>query len=279
MTSLALNHGWEADREADAHVWRAVLISLVLHIVVVAVYPHLNQMRFPDVPDRLEIEFFSVKAPAPSATQQVVETTPAPPPEPPVPVQKPVVTPKPVPVKKPILAAPDHHEAEYQVPEQTQAKAEPEPLKVEPTPAPPVEAPAPPAVASPAENSRQTEEQTARKTRPATAGNTRSSNESDEQVDNDAWGDYGEQLRALVNKSKQYPTIAIRRHLEGEVTVVAQFTRGELTQVSLAESSKHVPLDEEAMRMVKKAIQQLGMKESLRSKTFRITIPVSFKLE
>ncbi|SDK13643.1 outer membrane transport energization protein TonB [Methylophilus rhizosphaerae] len=280
MTSLAFNHGVHAGRADDTQVWRAVILSLALHALVVVIYPHLSQVRLPDVPDRLEIEFFSVKAPAPSARQQeVVEpvSTPAPP-EPPKPVQKPVVTPTPVPTPKQVLAAPVNHEAEYRVPEQTQAKAEPEPVKVEPAPAPAVTAPS---VPSPVENQHSSEEQTAKEARSATSGSVRTNSESDELTanDNDAWGDYGEQLRALVNKSKQYPTIAIRRHLEGEVTVVAQFTRGELTQVSLAESSKHVPLDEEAMRMVKKAIQQLGMKDSLRSKTFRITIPVSFKLE
>jgi periplasmic protein TonB len=58
-----------------------------------------------------------------------------------------------------------------------------------------------------------------------------------------------------------------------------QFVRGELVQVSLVDSSKHAPLDEEAIRMVKKAITQLGVKDSLKRKTFKISIPVSFKLE
>jgi periplasmic protein TonB len=260
------------DDDSQAKVWRAVVISLVIHGLVIAIYPRLNKIQLPDIPERLEIEFFSIKARAPSPSQPVtpqVETITRP---------EPQVTPKPptpVPAQTPkqVLAAPANSDAEYKVPEQvTQTKTEPTPP-----------APAPAAAATSATShaeSRPAEEAATKEARPAPPS-TPVTTESDELTagDTDAWGDYGEQLRSLVNKSKQYPTIAIRRHLEGDVTIVAQFTKGELTQVSLAETSKHVPLDEEAMRMVKKAIQQLGVKESLRKKTFRITIPVSFKLE
>jgi periplasmic protein TonB len=263
------------DDDSQAKVWRAVVISLVIHGLVVAIYPRLNKIQLPDIPERLEIEFFSIKASPPAPTEQQVTPQVETPPEPPVVVPKPQPT-QAVQTPKPVLAAPNS-DAEYKVAEQP---VKPEPAKTEP--APPVAATAPAATTASNENARQatSDEHAAKDARPAT--NTAStSNDSDELTvsDTDAWGDYGEQLRSLVNKSKQYPTIAIRRHLEGDVTIVAQFTKGELTQVSLAETSKHAPLDEEAMRMVKKAIQQLGIKESLKKKTFRITIPVSFKLE
>ncbi|MFD1122067.1 TonB family protein [Methylophilus flavus] len=267
MTSLVF-----MDDDSHAKVWRAVIVSLAIHALVVAIYPHLNKIQLPEIPERLEIEFFSIKARAPSPSQPVtpqVETIT--PPEPQVTPKPP--TPVPAQTPKQVLAAPANSDSEYKVPEQvTQTKTEPTPP-----------APAPAAAATSATShaeSRPTEEAATKEARPAPPS-TPVTTESDELTagDTDAWGDYGEQLRSLVNKSKQYPTIAIRRHLEGDVTIVAQFTKGELTQVSLAETSKHVPLDEEAMRMVKKAIQQLGVKESLRKKTFRITIPVSFKLE
>ncbi len=257
---------------SDNHVWRAVIVSLVIHLLVVVIYPHLNKVKLPDIPERMEIELFSVKAPAPAPTQQVSPAEPVPP-QPPkeTPVQK-QVTPTPVPTPKPVLAAPNS-DAEYRVQEQPAPK-EPAPVKAEAAPATTTN------TTTQTSESRQSDEP-AKDIRAAATNPPPVTTESDEMTANDAdaWGDYGEQLRSLVNKSKQYPTIAIRRHLEGEVTIVAQFTKGELTNVSLAETSKHVPLDEEAMRMVKKAIQQLGVKESLRKKTFRITIPVSFKLE
>lgn len=258
-------------------LWRAVVLSLALHLVVVLLYPSLSKMELPAIPERMEIEFFSTKAPAP-AVQQVSPPVEMPKPaEPPKAESKPVIKPvTPVETPKPILAAPNSHDADYRVQEQP---VQP-PAKIEPSPVPPAPSntaeSAPYAAASSNEN-------TAKEAKPSAAAVTTAATTAESEElsasDSDAWGDYGEQLRSLVNKSKQYPAIAIRRHLEGEATVVAQFVRGELVNVTVADSSKHVPLDEEAMRMVKKAIAQLGVKESLKKKSFKITIPVSFKLE
>jgi protein TonB len=259
-----------------ALLWRAVVLSLGLHLVVVLLYPKLSKMELPAIPERMEIEFFSTKAPAP-AVQQVSPPVETPrPAEPPKAEPKPIVKPvTPLEAPKPILAAPKNNDSDYRVQEQP---VQP-PAKVEPSLAPPAPSnmaeSAPHAAASSNEN-------TTKDNKPSAAVTTATTTaESDElsASDSDAWGDYGEQLRSLVNKSKQYPAIAIRRHLEGEATVVAQFVRGELVNVTVADSSKHVSLDEEAMRMVKKAIAQLGVKDSLKKKSFKITIPVSFKLE
>lgn len=253
----------------DSLLWRAVVLSLGLHLVVVLLYPTLSKIELPEIPRRMEIEFFSTKAPAPALQQaSPAETSKAEP----KPVIKPVT---PAETPKPILAAPKNNDSNYRVQEQPV-----QPVKLEPTPA--VTAPSntaetvPHAAASSNENR-------AKEAKPSAAAvaSAAASTESEElsASDSDAWGDYGEQLRSLVTKSKQYPAIAIRRHLEGEATVVAQFVRGELVNVTVADSSKHLPLDEEAMRMVKKAIAQLGVKESLKKKSFKIIIPVSFKLE
>jgi protein TonB len=83
----------------------------------------------------------------------------------------------------------------------------------------------------------------------------------------------------MVNKLKQYPTIAIRRHLEGEVQVIASFKQGKLISVELAEGSQHQVLNEEAMRTIKKAIEQVALHANLERKTFTVTVPVGFKLE
>jgi periplasmic protein TonB len=283
MTGMVITHVGYAHQDSNAKVWRAVVISLALHAVVVVIYPHLSKISLPKMPDRLEIEFFTMKA-ASSSQQQVTPEAPTPPApqkvEPTPKVFKPQVT-QPEQTNKPVLSAPSH-DADYHVQEQAQlAKTEPAPAVT-----PPVAAPITTTTSS-HESTHQTtnEEHNKDTTKAATSNpatnNTSTNNESEELTasDSDAWGDYGDQLRALVGKSKQYPAIAIRRHLEGDVTVVAQFVRGELTQVSLSDSSKHAPLDEEALRMVKKAIAQLGVKESLKKKSFRITIPVSFRLD
>lgn len=258
----------------DSLLWRAVAVSLGLHLLVAMIYPKLSQIQLPAIPERMEIEFFSIKAPAP-AVQQVSPPVDIPKPaEPPKAEPKPVVKPvTPVETPKPVLATPSHNDSDYRVQEQP---VQP-PAKVEPAPAPATSNTADTAPHASATSS----ESTAKEAKPTAAPVATATAETDElsASDNDAWGDYGEQLRSLVNKSKQYPPIAIRRHLEGEATVVAQFVKGELVNVSLADSSKHVPLDEEAMRMVKKAIAQLGVKDSLRKKSFKITIPVAFKLE
>lgn len=67
--------------------------------------------------------------------------------------------------------------------------------------------------------------------------------------------------------------------MEGDVKIVAQFVKGEVVQVVMVDASGHTPLDEEAIRMVKKAIAQLSVKGSLARKSFKVTIPVSFRLD
>lgn len=258
----------------DSLLWRAVAVSLGLHLLVAMIYPTLSQIQLPAIPERMEIEFFSIKASAPTV-QQVSPPVEIPKPaEPPKAEPKPVVKPTtPVETPKPVLATPSHNDSDYRVQEQ------PAPTKVEPAPA---AAPAPAnhtAESAPTTASENSAKEAKQSAAPVTTAAAPTDSDELSANDTDAWGDYGEQLRSLVNKSKQYPAIAIRRHLEGEATVVAQFVRGELVNVALADSSKHVPLDEEAMRMVKKAIAQLGVKDSLKKKSFKITIPVAFKLE
>ncbi|MEZ0210194.1 MAG: TonB family protein [Methylophilus sp.] len=261
MTSLVF-----IDDDSHAKVWRAVIISLAIHAVVVAIYPTLKRLELPTIPDKLEIEFFTMKMPAsaPSAQQAPSVAAPAPPePQKTATTVKPQKTP-PMENQKSVITTTASSETNYQVPEQVL------PVRVEPVPS---------LNAATGSNEPIVSSIESRESRPT--ANIQVSSETDELTvsDHNAWGDYGEQLRSLVNKGKQYPTIAIRRHLEGDVTILAQFVHGELVHVSLTDSSKHAPLDEEAMRMVRKAIQQLGVKESLRKKTFKITIPVSFQLE
>ncbi|HSI45825.1 MAG TPA: hypothetical protein VK950_06580 [Methylophilus sp.] len=44
------------DDDSQAKVWRAVILSLGLHALVIAIYPTLKHIELPKLPDRLEIE-------------------------------------------------------------------------------------------------------------------------------------------------------------------------------------------------------------------------------
>jgi protein TonB len=118
-------------------------------------------------------------------------------------------------------------------------------------------------------------------TAPATSSTARQATARSSEVatSDEVWDGYGKALAAMVNKLKQYPTIAIRRHLEGEVQVIASFKQGKLISVELAEGSQHQVLNEEAMRTIKKAIEQVALHANLERKTFTVTVPVGFKLE
>lgn len=252
--------------EGQFQVWRAIVLSLMLHALVVVFYPRLSRMQLPEIPDRLEIELFSVKT-RPAATQPA-ETKPAvPAPQPPVsqppPVSKPEAKPKEVlATKEP--AAPQ----EYRVPEPVAPVTETAVSKSQPA-----ESVAPAATANTDHVAKEARESA------ATAPPAKTADEEVAATDDEAWDGYGKQLHDMVSKSKRYPTIAIRRHMEGDVMIVAQFVKGEVVQVTLVDASGHTPLDEEAIRMVKKAIAQLSVKGSLARKSFKVTIPVSFRLD
>jgi protein TonB len=48
--------------------------------------------------------------------------------------------------------------------------------------------------------------------------------------------------------------------------------------VTIMESSQRQALDDEAMRMLKKAVAQIPVKGALASKNFTVVVPVDFKL-
>ncbi len=258
--------------EGQFEVWRAIVLSLVLHALVVVFYPRLSRMQLPEIPDRLEIELFSMKT-RPAVTQ-LAETTPAvsapqPPVRQPPPVSKPEAKPKEVlATKEP--ATPQ----EYRVPEPVVTRSEP----VAPAPETAVNKHQAAESAAPAAST----DHAAKDARESAASAQPVKTTDDEEIaasDDEAWDGYGKQLHDLVSKSKKYPTIAIRRHMEGDVKIVAQFVKGEMVQVVMVDASGHTPLDEEAIRMVKKAIAQLSVKGSLARKSFKVTIPVSFRLD
>lgn len=259
--------------EGQFEVWRAIVLSLVLHALVVVFYPRLSRIQLPEIPDRLEIELFSVKT-RPAVTP-LAETTPAvsapqPPVSQPPPVSKPETKPKEVLATKESAAPQD-----YRVPEPVVTRHEP----VAPVTETAVSKNQPAESAAPATTANSDHVAKEARESAATAPPAKTTDEEVAATDDEAWDGYGKQLHDMVSKSKRYPAIAIRRHMEGDVMIVAQFVKGEVVQVAMVDASGHTPLDEEAMRMVKKAIAQLSVKGSLARKSFKVTIPVSFRLD
>lgn len=253
-------------------VWHALFISVMLHGVILFWYTRHQSSPATLLPDRLAVELLAVTSQAlpqpetrpPAAPAQVVEPS----------MQKPVQA-----KQQAVLTDRQvSHTAE-------QVLAEPiskltEPIQSESVQS--VEKSVPTVSESNVRDSAETKSLAESAAVAASVKQEAVNKVSDNEEllsDDDAWQGYGQALYALVSKSKKYPAIAVRRHWEGDARILARFVRGELVEVQVLDASGHVPLDDEAVRMVKQAIAQLGMRDSLARKSFKVTIPVSFKLE
>lgn len=252
--------------EKDYQLRYALLLSLVLHITAYFWLPYLKQTPLPK-PTRFEVELSNLLAQAPSQPA----SNPAP--VQPKPVQEPVTPPvqkqvvKPTPVVKPrevtpvLTAESPEASADYEVPT-TQAK---------------------PSESQASTNTPQSSTTSTTAHANSEASNSDSTKTSEnatpsEASPEEAWDGYGQQLQDLVGKNKNYPAIAIRRNWEGTVKLLAKFVAGRLVDVTIMESSQRQALDDEAMRMLKKAVAQIPVKGALASKNFTVVVPVDFKL-
>lgn len=96
---------------------------------------------------------------------------------------------------------------------------------------------------------------------------------------NMAWKGYGQLLYAMVSKNKNYPQLAIRRHLEGTVMVSVRFEKGRMVSISVVgQGSGHTVLDKAAHEMVEKAVNALPVRGNLSGKSFSVVVPVNFRL-
>lgn len=266
------------EKEDHSLLW-ALLASMLLHIAIAYVYPQFKSQSILPQRTTIQVQLNQLPEPPTPATQPPAPPTvqPTAQPEPPKPIP-------PIPEKKvsktkterPVLATPTPvPEQSYQVPVEQTHETPPVTQEASPQKPPTTNPPTTTSIAStPTKTEATNNEQTTTSTAPPVA--TRSSEEA---TSDEVWDGYGKALAAMVNKLKQYPTIAIRRHLEGEVKVIASFKQGKLISVELAQASQHQVLNEEAMRTIKKAIEQVALHANLERKTFTVTIPVGFKLE
>lgn len=244
----------------------ALGISLCLHAAVLLLVPHLDHTpRQP--PLRIEVELAQALEAQPNTPPE-----PAPPQPPELPKSQSLPRPQPKSVTPekavamPVLTA--QQESESSAPEEYLAPESPMPGTVESVPpdTAQVTLPAEPVVASPPPG----------KSAPRVAARLESAEEAGE---DEAWQGYGQLLHDMVGKNKKYPQIAIRRSLQGRVTVSARISMGKLIDIALIDSSGHKVLDEEALAMVRKAVNVLPVKDILARKSFTVVVPVDFILE
>lgn len=239
----------------------ALGISICLHAAVLAFLPRLDYT--PEMPPlSMEVEFAQMaeaheESPPPAPPPPEVQPRKPSPAQPTKPVPAPKVSAAPVLAAEESVAAP----APYEVPA---APVSPPAESAPPDTAPVAQAETSPAAASPVSSEPRN---VVRLDTPEAAGK------------DEAWKGYGQLLHDMVGRNKQYPQIAIRRSLQGTATVSARFSMGRVVDISLVDSSGHKILDEQALKMVRKAVEELPVKDSLARKTFAVVVPVDFRLE
>lgn len=254
-----------ADNEVKLH--SAILLSLVLHIIAYWAISNIKHTPLPE-PTRFEIEIASqvgqqVAAKTTNKQQQkaVKQKTPV--------TEKKVVKPPPkvVTTKRKSVLTTESVEALDQLLVESLPETTPQTENNTPV----IEA----LDATPAATQATT---TNAETSSNQASSSTSNKATNEISEAEVWGGYGQKLYTKVGKNKRYPPIAIRRHWEGDVSVVARFIKGVLVDVELLTSSGRKVLDKESMRMVKEAIEQTPITGNLVGKDFSVTIPVNFEL-
>ncbi|BFU90174.1 MAG: hypothetical protein NTAFB01_13610 [Nitrospira sp.] len=93
------------------------------------------------------------------------------------------------------------------------------------------------------------------------------------------YGWLGDMVRKRIEELKHYPRIARENHWEGRVVVQAVIKAdGTVGDLSVAESSGHALLDEEALVVMRKA-SPLTLKHQLEKSQITILVPISYRLE
>lgn len=238
-------------------MYSALAVSLIMHLFILYAVPRLETDK--EKPPITIIAQLIQPPPPPPAE--------SPPPVEPQPITQPEVTkqreptPKPQVVPQPVLAAKQVEEtvADYRVPETPQI------VPSEPS------APAATAV-----------EESASAAAASTSASSNSSNTSSDTTwdDSDVWDEFGRNLQALCERYKQYPEIARRRGWQGAGIVIVRFSaEGKTTSIAIEKSTGQKPLDDQALEMVRKSLNNLPLPPKFKGREFKLSIPVDFKLE
>jgi protein TonB len=243
----------------DIAISLALAISLTMHFGIMHALPWLETVKAkPPITIIAELQTLAPPPPPPA------ESKPIEPPSKPEVVKldhQPKPMPKPQTVAERVLTA-EHTEVtnNYTVPDVPKAAT----LPSEPS------APAMPEASSAPSESAATPSKNA-----ATSSSSTSTWD-----DSNVWDEYGRSLQRMVERNKKYPAIAIRRSLQGLAKVLVRFSsEGKALIVLIEKSTGHKVLDEQALEMVRKSLNDLPVPNKFKGREFKLTIPVDFKLE
>lgn len=91
---------------------------------------------------------------------------------------------------------------------------------------------------------------------------------------------YGERLSEVLSRHQHYPRLARLRGWQGQVHLRLHLARqGALLNVEITKSSGHEVLDQQALEIVKRASPLPLPPEGLRADKFTVDVPVTFRLE
>lgn len=237
----------------------ALVFSLMMHLAIMRALPWLEVAKTkPPITIMAELQ----KAPPPPPPAQEMKTE----------VVKPEVVkdiqPKPMPktqaVAVPVLAAERTEQVanNYTVPD----ILKPDTVATQPSP-----------VATPEAHTKETTAPVA-SSAPSSAASSSASTST--WNDSEVWDDYGNSLQRLCERYKQYPAIAIRRGYQGSGKVLVRFSaEGKTTSVTMEKSTGQKSLDDQALEMVRKSLNELPVPAKFKGREFKLTIPVDFKLE
>ena len=103
--------------------------------------------------------------------------------------------------------------------------------------------------------------------------------DADDEVDAGALGTFAQGLRDKASQLGSYPAIALKRGWQGTVKVLVKFNiDGTPRHFSIAASSGHKVLDDQALEMVRLACGDIAMPSQLNGKRFSVVVPVDFRI-
>ena len=261
LSNQAMNNKLhETQPDSNNHLFAlALMFSLLMHFAIMRALPWLEVAKTKP-PMTIVAEFQEAPPPPPPAQEMRPE------------VVKPEVVknnqPKPMPktqaVAVPVLAA----ERTEQVANNYTVPDIPKPATMPTQPSP---------VAAPETHTKETAAPVASSAPSSAVSSSASASTWD---DSEVWDDYGNSLQRLCERYKQYPAIAIRRGYQGSGKVLVRFSaEGKAASITMEKSTGQKSLDDQALEMVRKSLNELPVPAKFKGREFKLTIPVDFKLE
>lgn len=115
---------------------------------------------------------------------------------------------------------------------------------------------------------------------PPTPATSDSDLDENEHLEPTLLSDFGNVLRDLSARYGEYPEIAAKRRWQGVARILVRFNAdGSPRQISVKESSGRKILDDKAIEMVQQAVSVAELPAELKGKRFSITVPIKFRLQ